>query len=194
MCSPPTWTIWLRLGSTVDTPFVYANQLLELAETALATTAGGQIGVPETEGGPGGRALVSPGLPSIDCCPWLSVHVGGYGVAAVGAQGVLGQGRKAAFVPQVTFVMLVARCTPGIERGRKFPTVASLELVAQLVNQDMWAITDAARKADKADTLFGGACREVEHLGAVPLDPAGGCGGWTIRWRATIEGITAETT
>lgn len=182
------------MGSTVDTPFVYANQLLELAETALATTVGGQIGVPEAQGGPGGRALVSPGLPSIDCCPWLSVHIGAQGVAAVGAVGPLGSGRKAAFVPQVTFVLIVARCMPGLERGAKFPSVAALELAAQMVAQDMWAITDAARKADKADTLFGGACREVEHLGATPLDPAGGCGGWTIRWRATIEGITEEAT
>lgn len=182
------------MGSTVNTPFLYANQLLELAEAALTTTVGGQIGVPEAEGGPGGRALVSPGLPSIDCCPWLSVHIGGHGVAATNPQGPLGAGRKSAFVPQVTFVMLVARCMPGLERGAKFPAIAALENAAQAVYQDMWAITDAARKADKADTLFGGACREVEHLGAVPLDPAGGCGGWTIRWRATIEGITSEST
>lgn len=181
------------MGSTVDTPFQVANQLLELAETALATTVGGQIGVPEADGGPGGRALVSPGLPSIDCCPWLSVHISGHTVAAAGAgSGVLSQGRKVGLVPQVTYALIVARCMPGIEKGRKFPAVADLELTAQMVDQDMWAITDAVRKAQAADQ-FGG-CREFEHLGATPLDPAGGCGGWTIRWKATVEGITVEAT
>lgn len=170
-----------------------ANQLLEIAETALATTVGGQIGVPEAEGGPGGRALVSPGLPSIDCCPWLSVHLGAQSISAAGAQGgVLSQGRRVGLVPQVTFVMIVGRCMPGLKQGAKLPAVADLELVAQATAQDMWAITDAVRKADAAK-VFGG-CREFEHLGATPLDPSGGCGGWTIRWRATIEGITEETT
>lgn len=140
---------------------------------------------------------MSPGLPAIDCCPWLSVHIGGQNIAPVGTQGPLGQGQRAAFVPQVTFVMLVARCMPKatVKLGSlTVPTVAALELAAQEVYQDMWAITDAARKADKAGTLFGGACREIEHQGATPLDPSGGCGGWTIRWRATIEGITSEAT
>lgn len=184
------------MGSTVDTPFAVANQLLEIAEAALAGTVGGQIGVPEAEGGPGGRALVSPGLPSIDCCPWLSVHLGAYSVSAAGAQGgVLSQGRRVGLVPQVTFVMLVARCMPKatVKLGSlTVPTVADLELTAQTTAQDMWAITDAVRKADAAKE-FGG-CREFEHLGATPLDPSGGCGGWTIRWRATVEGITEETT
>lgn len=182
------------MGSTVNTPFAYANQLLELAETALATTVGGQIGVPEADGGPGGKALVAPGLPAIDCCPWLSVHIAGQTVSPAGGQGTLGQGRKIGLVPQLTFVLIVARCIPGLAKTGKFPPVAQMELVAQQVDQDMWAITDAARKAQAAGTLFAGACREIEHLGATPLDPSGGCGGWTIRWKATIEGITEEET
>lgn len=180
------------MGSTVSTPWEYANQLLEIAQEALDDTFGGPI---PSDGE--GRALVAlGGTPIIDCCPWLSVHIAGQGVASTNPQGPLGSGHKKTtkFVPQVSFLVVVARCIPGLEKGKKLPSVAALENAARATSEDMWAITDAVRKEDIAGTLFAGACREVEHLGSTPIDPAGGCAGWLIRYRATIEGITSQST
>jgi hypothetical protein len=181
------------LGSTVNSPFALANQILEIAEAATATTVGGQIGV-DPPVGAGGRAFVSPGLPSIDCFPFMAIFVSSQIVATTNPVGPLASGHKrlTGLVPQVSFGMVVARCAPPMVNGKTLPSVAAMEVVAQMVDQDMWAITDAMRKADFERTF--GSCREFEHLGATPLDPTGGATGWTIRWKATIEGITEETT
>lgn len=93
-------------------------------------------------------------------------------------------------VATVTFVITVVRCTPtgGISKKAK---IEDMELSAQQHAQDMWAVTDAVRKAQGAGTLFDGACSEIFFEGGTPLDPAGGCVGWVLRYRASIQGITA---
>src|SRR5665811_316733 len=54
------------MGAATDL-FDLAKEYLQACEAAVATTPGGPIA----------RSFVSPGLPAWDCCPQLSVHVGG---------------------------------------------------------------------------------------------------------------------
>jgi hypothetical protein len=71
----------------------------------------------------------------------------------------------------------------------KPPTPEAQAAIAEILNEDVLAISDAVVKADYAGTLFGGKCREFYFDGASSLDPAGGCVGWLINFRASIEGL-----
>ncbi len=171
------------MPSTLTTPFEWAQDLLDAAAAALVTTSGGGIS----------RAFVSAGLPALDCCPQLTVHTAGHGVLATAAPGALtpGHRRNVGTVRYVRFVVTVVRCAPVPGAKGTPPTAAQQEAIAAAVNEDPLAVVDAVTKADKAGSLFGGACREFYFDGASSLDPAGGCVGWVINFRAALEGLAS---
>lgn len=177
------------MPSTLSTPFEWAGEVLDVASAALVATSGGGID----------RAFVSAGLPALDCCPQLTVHTSGHGLfpTSAGAAGVLtpGHRRTAGYVRFVRFTVTVVRCapTPSSVKGDP-PTPASQEAIAADVNEDAMAIIDAMIKADAEGLLFDGACREFYFDGASSLDPAGGCVGWVINFRGSIQGIPGPVT
>ena len=169
------------MASTLQTPFTWAEQLLGIAETAVATTTGGPIG----------RAFVSAGLPALDCCPQLTVHTGSWGLLPTFATGALtpGHRRTVGAVRFVRYAVTVVRCSPTQHDNGDPPTEAEQASAAALVNEDAFAIIDAVVAADYAGNLFGGTCREFYFDGATSLDPQGGCVGWTVNFRASIDGL-----
>lgn len=169
------------MPSTLQTPYEWAGDLLAVAETALTTTAAGAIP----------RAFVAAGLPALDCCPQLTVHTAGHGILPTASPGSLtpGHRRTVGTVRYVRFVVTVVRCAPVPGDKGQPPTPAAQSAIAANVNEDPLAIIDAVTKADKAGTLFGGTCREFYFDGATSLDPAGGCVGWVINFRASLEGL-----
>lgn len=172
------------MPSTLATPYTWAADLLEVANTGLAATQGGSIG----------RAFVAAGLPALDCCPQLTVHSAGRGLLPTAAPGALTAGHRGTQVAQLRFVrylITVVRCAPVPGTKGQPPTPAQQAAIAETINQDPDAIVFAVKQAWKAGDLFGGACMELFYDGAVSLDPAGGCVGWTIGYRAGIEGITS---
>lgn len=171
------------MPSTLQTPYQWAEDLLAVAAGALAGTTGGPID----------RQFVAAGLPALDCCPQLTVHTAGHGLLATSAPGALtpGHRRTVGSVRYVRFVVTVVRCAPVPGKNGDAPSPTAQAAIAATIGEDAPAIIDAVAKADAAGTLFGGACREFYFDGATSLDPAGGCVGWVINYRASIEGLAA---
>lgn len=169
------------MPSTLTTPWEFAAGLLSVAETALGTTIGGEIP----------RAFVSPGLPALDCCPQLTVHCVGFNLLPTSPSGALDAGHRRRYgrVNSVHMVITVVRCSPTLTEGGGTPSMDEQEDAARAHLQDAFSIIDAVFKADKAGDVFGGGCSEVFFEGATPLDPSGGCVGWTIRWGGAIQGL-----
>lgn len=169
------------MPSTLQTPYQWAGELLGVAAAALAATSGGVIP----------RAFVAAGLPALDCCPQLTVHTQGHGILSTSAPGALtaGHRRTVGVVRYIRFVITVVRCAPVPGDKGKPPTPTVQEAIAAEINEDPLAVIDAVGKADAAGTLFGGTCREFYFDGASSLDPAGGCVGWVINYRASLEGL-----
>lgn len=168
------------MPSTLATPQTYAQGLLDVVAAALVATAGGAIT----------RAFVSAGLPAIDCVPQLTVHVASSGTLPTRPIGPLddGHSRRYGLVRTITFWTTIARCAPLMGEKGQPPSMATQTAIADIVNQDGWAAVNAIYDADRAGLLFDGACSEVYHDGASPLDPAGGALGWVIRTRASVQG------
>lgn len=168
------------MPSTVDTPNQYAQQLLDIVKVALASTSGGVIA----------RAFISAGLPALDCVPQLTVHMNNTGALPTRPIGPIDDGhvRRYGLVRSITFWTTIARCAPVPSEKGKPPSMTKQQEIAELVNEDGWAAVNAIYQADKAGALFDGACSEVFHEGATPLDPSGGALGWIIRTRASIQG------
>lgn len=168
------------MPSVVDTPHAYALELLGIVNAGLASTAAGSIS----------RAFVSAGLPAIDCVPQLTVHVAATGTLPTRPLGPLddGHSRSQGLVRTVTFWVTDARCAPVPGDKGQPPPMDVQQAIARIVDQDVWAMVNAVYQADRAGTLFDGACSEVFHEGGQPLDPSGGALGWILRFRCSIQG------
>jgi hypothetical protein len=134
--------------------FDAAAELLAACETAVSTTPGGAIS----------RTFVSPGLPALDCCPQLSVHVGG---AAEGDTAPLspplqpGHRTTLSLVNLVQLTATVVRCTPVWgENEKQPPSAAEIQAAAELTNADLWAIWNVCREQHRAGTLFTAEARD----------------------------------
>lgn len=166
--------------STVDSLFESAGELLLVCEDALADTAGG---TPE-------RSYVAPADPAFDCCPFLSVYVPGLSedTTAVGPGGVAGGHRSVSgSIILATYVVHAIRCAPEGANGL-IPSPVEIERVAQLVQQDGWALWNRLRSAIRCEEIFGN-CREVYFDGGSFVPEQGGCVGWTFTIRASLPGI-----
>lgn len=169
------------MASTLQTPYIWAQQLLDIAVAAVATTTGGPIT----------RAFVAAGLPALDCCPQLTVHTSGWGLLPTFATGALtpGHRRTVGAVRYVRYALTVVRCSPTQNDKGDPPPPSVQSDAAALINEDAFAIIDAVTAADYAGILFGGTCREFYFDGGNSLDPQGGCVGWVINYRASIDGL-----
>ena len=168
--------------------FDLASELLAAVETAIASTPGGPID----------RAFLSPGLPSLDCCPQLTVHVGG--PAEGDTQPLttpLQPGHRTSQTALVNLIQLtitIVRCCPGPTDSNPIPSAAAIEAAAVETYADLWAIWNELRTAHRAGTLFdadaGPVSRELFFDPAFPLNPQGGCAGWLIPIRVSLGGYS----
>ena len=164
-----------------------ARELLEACEAAVATTPGGAIE----------RSYVSPGLPALDCCPQLTVHVG---ASIEGDTSPLAPPLQPAHrasqgltVPLVQLTATVVRCAPSWDEGADQPPPTSeIDDVARLTNADLWAIWNMLRDLHRAGSLFsapaGPGSREFFFDPAFPISVQGGCAGWSIPFRVSLGG------
>lgn len=174
------------MPSTVTTPYEFAQELLALAEEALATTSGG---VPD-------RSFVTFALPTDDCDDaQLSVHMNALGIDPLqqplaGPVGVEFRVQNAS-VNLLTLVVRIVRCTPrpkGLQAAA--PTPAEIEAVAAVIFQDAWAIWNHLKRTiGRANNgLWEGRCSGVQIFPANPVPDNGGVGGWEITVATWIQG------
>jgi hypothetical protein len=171
--------------SDVSTLGVWAQDLLDAASQAVATTVGGPIE----------RAFVSAGPPALDCCPQLSVHVASLTVENTSpTTPVTAPGHRITTTGMIflaTLVVTVARCVPISEENRQIivpPSPESLTRSAVEIDEDLWAIWNLVAELQLNGEIFGGRCKALYYDPPTPLATEGGCGGWVWNVRAAIDG------
>lgn len=133
------------------------------------------------------RSFISPGPPALDCCDQLTVHVVSVTEAGTSPLG-LASGRRnvSGRVNHVGLVVTITRCIPTGDDTRA-PETAGLEAAAEQTNADAWALWNHLWNMWRADALFT-MCGEVFWDGLRPVNPSGGCAGWTLNLRVSLEG------
>lgn len=163
-----------------------AQELLDAAVASLDTIptfAPALGGAPE-------RSFISPGLPVWDCCEQMTVHVENIFETAT-SPGGLGPGRRAVHgrVNQVAFVVSITRCIPtvGINPQDEIPLTQDLELAAEQIHADGWALWNHLYSMQRDNELFA-LCDLVNWDGIRTFIPSGGCAGWEFRISVQLDG------
>lgn len=168
------------------------DELLTFSATALDTiptfpACAGLVGAPDAR-------FITPGLPSIDCCPAMWAYAGQAAQAGTSpARTALDAGHRSGAFQQIrlaTLNVMVARCTPtfGLDGGAvRMPTSDELAGVARQTYADGWALWGEISNAIKHDTLFS-RCQEAFLDYGAPIDTAGGCAGWIFSLRVNLGG------
>lgn len=164
-----------------------ADELLAACVESLDTIplfTPGLVGAPE-------RSFVSPGDPAADCCPQLTVHTTGLTEAGTEPGGLqTGKRLIRGRINHVGLIVTIFRCIPvPKETISKYepPDVAELEAAAEQTNADAWAIWNGIGNRVRAGVLFE-TCREVFMEGMRSIPPSGGCGGWILSIRVSLDG------
>jgi hypothetical protein len=166
--------------------FALARELLDACEGIVATSPGGPIP----------RSFISPGLPALDCCPQLTVHVGGPAEADTSPLVYpLDPGHRTANLELLNLVQLtitVVRCTPPSSGDEPLPQGSALEDAAEEIDADLWCLWNELRQLHRSGALFdapaGPGSRDLFFDPAVSLNPQGGCAGWLIPIRVQLGG------
>lgn len=162
------------------------QDLHSLALDLLAASVAALDTIPTFASGLGGapeRSFVTAGEPVADCCPQLTVHVAG----VVETPGTATAHRR---INQVLLVVTLFRCVPtGSQTKTGFipPSQADMELAAQQINADGWALWNHLFNR-RLMGLFLDRCDPVIWEGLRALVPSGGCAGWTLGLRAAYDG------
>jgi len=186
----------------VTTTPVSPNDLYEVCDELLTFAASALDSLadwPETAdlaGAPDAR-FITPGLPAIDCCPAMWAYTGILQEAPTSTRAALDPGHRSGSLPRVslpTVNLLVARCTPTFRQGGgadiEPPTSDQLAAVARQVYADGWVLWTAISRAIRAGELLT-RCSEAYLDSGDPLDPSGGCAGWTMTLRVNLPGYPA---
>jgi hypothetical protein len=161
----------------------FAVELLEASVIALNTIptfAPGLVGAPE-------RSLVTLGEPAADCCPQLTVHIAGIAEAPPDAQ-------PYGYLSYVQLIVTIFRCSPSgtqSKTGYVPPAVTALEATAEQGNADAWALWIHLHARHNQRLLFG-RCKKVFWDGLRSLPVSGGCAGWVLGVRASLDGYQED--
>lgn len=179
------------MGTSPEDLHALAEDLLAVVVEALETipTYNAELaGAPE-------RAFVSPGVPVFDwvepafdgvgCCDQVAVHVEAITDAPTSPSG-LPEGQKKAKINHVTLIATITRCVPASLNFQP-PAVADLEDAAAQINADGWALWNHIFNLILAKEFLT-ACTERFFDGMRAIRPSGGCGGWTLTFRAQLDG------
>lgn len=166
----------------------FAQELLLAAVESLETIPDyepGLLGAPE-------RYFVSPGQPVFDCCDQLTVHVQTISEADT-TPGGLNAGQRARFgrINWVTMIITSTRCISAISESGAgtviVPSADDLEADAEQLDADAWALWNHLFNM-KAAGQFSTLCSEVFFDGISSIVPSGGCAGWQVTVRASLDG------
>jgi len=168
----------------VSTVYDFAQELLALIASALATT---DAGAPATQ-------YVAPELPSIDCCPAIIVAASSIAMentAPNSPPAQVGHRTQVGWINLLTLAAWTVRCTPQPVAGQ-LPNTTEMNAASLQIHQDLWATWNFITTAARQGSLFEGRCQAIYVDPPNPLNDAGGCGGWVWQVRTAIEGYTVS--
>lgn len=176
----------INVGTNHTGLAVLCQEYLDACVAALAQTV---------DGAPT-RAFVSPGPPSWDCCPQLSVHAGGPVVADTAPlQPQLAPMHRTADGVMVDVILMTAtvlRCDATMDAPELMPDPASITAVAAQTNSDVWAIWNYIANAKRLLVLWPPKEREFAFDPAIAQKQEGGCCGWEIPIRVQLSGYRID--
>lgn len=163
------------------------TDLHELATDLLAACVEALDTIPvydATLNGAPDRSFVSPGLPALDCCDQLTIHVGNISVST-SAPG----NPKAAkhWINWVQLTILAARCVPVQDENGNPPAISLQQAAAEQLNADKWALWNHLNNLVADGDLFDQCC-DVIFGNLSPLGQLGGCGGSSLNITVCLEG------
>lgn len=139
------------------------------------------------------RAFVSAGTPVWDCCEQLAVHYPFLGEADTSPGGLnAGTRFKHGRINHVLLIATITRCVPtGVEHNGDYrpPTPAALTAAGKQHNADGWALWNHLFNLQSSGLLLT-LCDEVFFDGITAAAPAGGCAGWTVAVRTSLDGYS----
>jgi len=177
------------------------GDLHDLAEVILEETVAALDTIPDYEpdllGSPE-RAYVSPGVPVADfvgedCCSQVAVWVSPTSEMDTFAGGNDAGRRSARFAWKnvVGFSIAIMRCIPtGGENNMGLyapPSASSLTESSRQHNADHWAVWNHMHNAVNAERILSH-CDNVVIEGITASIPSGGCAGWVLTLRASLDG------
>jgi hypothetical protein len=172
----------LQTGSDFNDLQTLAQEYLDACAEALSVTPAGA---------PTFR-FVSPGPPSWDCCPMLTVHVGGPVVAdTFPLQPQLGPTHRVARAVTVDMILLTAtilRCDPTLSEEGVLPDPVEMTATAAQTNADVWAVWNYVTQMKRRNLLWPPKVREFAFDPAIAQKQQGGCCGWEIPIRVNLPG------
>jgi hypothetical protein len=141
---------------------------------------------PDLVGAPA-RAYVSPGLPALDCCDQLTVHAQQISDKPISPGGLQAGKKCAARLAEVALVVTITRCIPIMGDSEDWPLPVVMDDAAAQLDADAWALWEYLYFLVCSEALFS-LCKEVFWDGLTALVPQGGCGGWVMNLRVTLDG------
>lgn len=141
---------------------------------------------PTLEGAPD-RQVITAGQPVMDCCDQLAATATQVLDAPL-APGGLAAGRKiAGKINHVAMAVTITRCYPMPDENGQPPTTDEQTEAARQINADGWALWNHLYNMWRADLLFT-FCDELFFDSMRPLGPSGGCAGWVLQIRISLDG------
>src|SRR5262249_6223539 len=145
------------------------------------------LGAPEVQ-------FVSSGQPALDCCPQLTVHAISVTEAGTQPAGLMGGRRNVTGrITLVRLVVAISRCVPVQGRVGAPPNGTEQQAAASQTTAAAWALWNHLWNLWTADELFS-CCGEVFWDGLRALPQNGGCGGWSLTLRASLDGYNESST
>ena len=179
-----------RQGVLANSPgdlYALAQQFLTLCEDALDLIP---ISVPGLSGSPA-RSFVSPGQSADDCCPQLTVWAGPLTDSLNLGRFNKPLDKSGASINLVQLQARIIRCVPAgqqVGEGYLPPDPTEEESAAAQVDADGWVLWNHAHNAWRNGTFLN-TCKEVYFDACTPITPSGGCGGWVLTIRASLDGF-----
>ena len=143
-------------------------------------------------GGSPPRSFVTHGRPVLDCCDQLTVNVDAVTESPTGrVAGATAKSFKTGWTNLVSLVATISRCIPVPDAHGNPPPVAEMVAASAQLNADNWALWNHVHNLVVAGLLFE-QCGEVYADGIRALQPNGGCAGWNMTWRVSLDGYPEE--
>jgi hypothetical protein len=170
-----------------------AGDLQILAESYLAACVEALDSIPDFSlglGGSPGRSFVTHGNPVMDCCDQLVVSINTVSESLTGqVPGATSKSFKTGWTNLVTLIATISRCIPVPDAHGNPPPVAEMQAAAAQLNADNWALWNHVHHLVAAGMLFE-SCGEVFFDGIRALQPSGGCAGWVMQVRVSLNGYS----
>jgi hypothetical protein len=167
------------------------GDLEAFAEEFLAACVGALDSIPDVESGLGGspaRQFVTHGRPVLDCCDALMVSIDNVIESPTGrVPGATSKSFKTGWTNLVTLIATISRCIPVPDAHGNPPPVGEMQASARQLNADNWALWNHIHHLAAAGEIFE-QCGEVYFDSIRALQPSGGCGGWVMQVRASLDG------